>query len=287
MPELPEVEVVKRSLKKKISNLVIKKVIINTDKLRYPLEKKVFSKILNKKIISIARRAKYLFINLKNNLTILIHLGMTGKLIILDKSKKYKTSFYYQLNNKDKKHNHVYFVLNKNIKLIYNDVRKFGFIKILFTANLKKNRHIKLLGPEPLSKKFDYKYFKSFINKKNKKIKDILMDQKFVAGLGNIYVNEILFFSKLNPNTKAKKLSPIKIKKILFFTKKILKKSIKEGGSSIKDFYDGNGKTGNFQQLFNVYGRDGKECLSSRCYSKITKINISNRATFFCNICQK
>jgi formamidopyrimidine-DNA glycosylase len=181
----------------------------------------------------------------------------------------------------------VYFVLNKNIKLIYNDVRKFGFIKILFTANLKKNRHIKLLGPEPLSKKFDYKYFKSFINKKNKKIKDILMDQKFVAGLGNIYVNEILFFSKLNPNTKAKKLSPIKIKKILFFTKKILKKSIKEGGSSIKDFYDGNGKTGNFQQLFNVYGRDGKECLSSRCYSKITKINISNRATFFCNICQK
>jgi formamidopyrimidine-DNA glycosylase len=167
MPELPEVEVVKRSLKKKISNLVIKKVIINTDKLRYPLEKKVFSKILNKKIISIARRAKYLFINLKNNLTILIHLGMTGKLIILDKSKKYKTSFYYQLNNKDKKHNHVYFVLNKNIKLIYNDVRKFGFIKILFTANLKKNRHIKLLGPEPLSKKFDYKYFKSLINKKN------------------------------------------------------------------------------------------------------------------------
>ncbi len=287
MPELPEVEVVKRSLKKKISDLIIKKVIINTDKLRYPLEKKVFRKILNKRILSIQRRSKYLFINLTSSLTILVHLGMTGKFIILDGSKKYRTSFYYQLNSKDEKHNHVCFFFNKNIKLVYNDVRKFGFIKILLTENLNINRHIKLLGPEPLSKKFDYKYFKNFVNKKNRKIKDVLMDQKFVSGLGNIYVNEILFSSKLNPNLQVKKLSLIKIKKILSFTKKILKKSIKKGGSSIKDFYDGDGKAGNFQQLFNVYGREGEKCLSNRCYSKITKINISNRATFFCNTCQK
>ena len=287
MPELPEVEVVKRSLKKKIINLKIKKVTINTNKLRYSINKKDFDKIINTKILSIKRRSKYLLINLQKKLTIVCHLGMTGKFFIYEDKKKFKTSFYYHLSSKDNKHNHIIFRFNKKIILIYNDVRKFGFIKIIPTPDLQSNIHISLLGPEPLSKKFNFFYFKKFIVNKKKKLKDLMMDQKFVAGLGNIYVNEILFLSKLNPEKKIDKIENVHIKKILFFTKKILLKSIEEGGSSIKDFNSSDGKAGNFQQLFNVYGREGKKCIKTNCKELISRTVVSGRSTFICKICQK
>ncbi len=171
MPELPEVEVVKRSLKKKLINLLIKKVNINTNKLRYLIDKKKFDKIINKKVLSITRRSKYILINLQENLTIIVHLGMTGKFFILDKNKKSKTSFYYDLKKNDSNHDHIVFTFNKNIKLIYNDIRKFGFLKIETTSNLKFNSHIRLLGPEPLTKSFNIKYFKNYIINKKRILK--------------------------------------------------------------------------------------------------------------------
>jgi formamidopyrimidine-DNA glycosylase len=287
MPELPEVEVVKKSLKKKIVNLLIKKVIINTNKLRYPITKKQFSKIVNKKILSIKRRSKYLIINLEKKITILVHLGMTGKFFIIENKIRQKTSFYYNLKSKDTKHTHLIFVLNKNIKLIYNDVRKFGFIKIIPTDTLALNSHINTLGPEPLSKNFNLNYFRNYAEGKKKNIKNIMMDQKFVSGLGNIYVNEILYLSKLNPRKSVKNIDDKTMTKLIYFTKKILIDSIKKGGSSIKDFNDTEGKTGSFQQKFNVYGRIGKKCIKSNCRGLITKTNISNRATFYCKSCQK
>ena len=176
-----------------------------------------------------------MFIILSQGLTILIHLGMTGKFFIVNKNGiKSKTSFYYQINDKDHKHNHIIFHLSKNTKLIYNDVRKFGFIKIFPSNKLKQNSHLKFLGPEPLSAKFDLKYFKKYIINKKRKLKDILMDQKFVSGLGNIYVNEILFLSKLKPTKTTRSLKNSDMIKILYFTRKILRSSIKTGGSSIK-----------------------------------------------------
>ena len=287
MPELPEVEVVKRSLKNKIINLRIKKVTINTNKLRYSIIKKDFDKIINTKILSVKRRSKYLLINLQKNLTIICHLGMTGKFFISQEKKKFKTSFYYYFSNKDNKHNHIIFRLNKKITLIYNDVRKFGFIKIIPTSNLSSNMHMCSLGPEPLSKKFNFVYFKKYIANKRIKLKDLMMNQKFVSGLGNIYVNEILFLSKLNPKKNIEQIKNTHIEKILFFTKKTLLKSIKEGGSSIKDFNSSDGKAGNFQQLFNVYAREGKKCIKTNCNQLISRIIISGRSTFICKSCQK
>ena len=288
MPELPEVEVVKRSLKNSIKDLTIKKMTINSNKLRYEIKKRDFNKIINKKILSIKRRSKYLLIILSQGLTILVHLGMTGKFFIVnEKGKKSKTSFYYQINNKDHKHDHIIFHFNKNKRLIYNDIRKFGFIKIISSNNLKKNLHLKFLGPEPLSEKFNLKYFKKNIINKKKKLKDTLMDQKFVSGLGNIYVNEILFLSKLNPTKATKSLKSADMLKILYFTKKILKKSIKTGGSSIKNFKDSYGESGKFQQLFNVYARESEKCTKNKCGGIIKKSNISNRSSFFCSTCQK
>ena len=287
MPELPEVEVVKKSLAIKLKNLTIKRVKITNNKLRYKINKKEFSKIKSQKIISIQRRSKYLIINLKNNSTILVHLGMTGKFFIIDDNKKYKTSFYYSLKKNDTKHDHVTFIFNKKIKLIYNDVRKFGFIKIFPSKDILNCSHLVSLGPEPLSSDFNLNYFYKYILNKKVKIKDLLMDQRFIAGLGNIYCNEILFLCKINPIRSVTKINHVEIKKIIKFTKKILKQAISLGGSSIKNFSSVEGQSGNFQQKFNVYGREKASCNRPKCLGTIKKVYTSNRSSFFCYKCQK
>ena len=219
----------------------------------------------------------------------LVHLGMTGKFFFVDKKeKKFKTSFYYNLNKlTDQKHNRVVFCFKNKEKLIYNDVRKFGFIKLYDSDKLKKISHLKYLGPEPLEEKWNSKYFKKYILNRKRSVKNILMDQKFISGLGNIYVNEILFQSKVRPERKVSKLNDDEINKIVNYSKKILRKSIKLGGSTIKDFSSDNGKKGIFQQHFKVYGRKGEKCSNTDCNNSIIRTVISNRASFFCKSCQK
>ena len=287
MPELPEVEVVKKSLENKFKNLSIKRVFISNNKLRYKIDNKQFNKIKNQKIISIKRRSKYLLINLNKNFTILIHLGMTGKFFIVDNNKKYKTSLYYSLKKNDTKHNHITLFFTKKIKLIYNDIRKFGFIKIYSSKDVFNCRHLASLGPEPLSRDFNLSYFNKYICNKKTKIKNLLMDQKFVAGLGNIYCNEVLFLCKINPIRSIKKIDQIEIKKIIKHVKKTLAKAILLGGSSIKNFSSADGQGGNFQQKFNVYGKEKTRCSRAKCLGTIKKIYTSNRSSFFCSKCQK
>ena len=289
MPELPEVEVVKRSLKSKILNSIIKKVQINDHNLRYKIEREIGKKLIGKKIKKIKRRSKFLIFEINKSYLMLVHLGMTGKFFFVDqKKKKFKTSFYYLLDyQKDQKHNRVIFFLSKNRKLIYNDVRKFGFIKLYKFNDKMRISHLKNLGPEPLEKKWNLKYFKNYIVNKKRNIKNILMDQKFVSGLGNIYVNEILFLSGVKPSSEVKKLKDYKIKKIIKYSKIILRRSIKLGGSTIKDFSSENGKKGVFQQHLKIYGRKGKKCSNIDCNTTVVRFVISNRATFFCKKCQK
>jgi formamidopyrimidine-DNA glycosylase len=288
MPELPEVEVVKKSLEDRLKNLKIKRVLINNNKLRYKINNREFHKIKEKKIISVKRRSKYILINLNKGFTILAHLGMTGKFFIIDiNNKKQKTSFYYSIKKNESKHDHLTLYFNKGFKLIYNDVRKFGFLKLIRSKNIFKSNHLKSLGPEPLTKRFNLNYvIKYFFNKK-KTIKNLLMDQKFVSGLGNIYCNEILFLCKLNPCKFVKNIKKHEQANIVRFTKEILKKSIAQGGSSIKDFANTEGNSGNFQQKFNVYNREKNTCYRKNCSGIIKKIYISNRSSFFCSRCQK
>ena len=263
MPELPEVEVVKKSLINKTQNLIVKAVKINDGRLRYKINRNKIKKIIGLKFKKIARRSKYLLFFFNKDIVMLVHLGMTGKFFFVNhKRTKYKTSFYYKINeDKDKKHDRVIFNLSNNQKLIYNDVRKFGFIKIVKRVNLDQNVHLRHLGPEPLSNRFNQKYFKNYIIGKKRTIKDLLMDQKFISGLGNIYVNEILFFSGVKPNKKIKELSNNEIKEIIKLTKKVILKAIILGGSSIKDFSSSSGKKGSFQQHFSVYGKTRKKCI--------------------------
>ena len=289
MPELPEVEVVKRSLINKTQNLIVKAVKINDGRLRYKINRNKIKKIIGLRFKKISRRSKYLLFFFNEEIIMLVHLGMTGKFFFVNRKKiKYKTSFYYDINEyKDKKHDRIIFDLSNNQKLIYNDTRKFGFIKFIKPVNLDQNIHLKYLGPEPLSAKFNTEYFKNYIAGKKRTIKDLLMDQKFLSGLGNIYVNEILFFSGIRPTKKIEKLTNFEIKKIIKFSKKIISKAILLGGSSIKDFSSSSGKKGSFQQHFSVYGKKGENCAKVKCRGKIKKIVIANRASFFCNKCQK
>ncbi len=288
MPELPEVEVVKKSLESQINNLTIKSIKINDSNLRYKVNKQDIIKIIGLKILKVKRRSKYLLFHLSKNFTMLVHLGMTGKFFILDRySIKKKTSFYYNLQEYNKRHNRIIFIFKNECKLIYNDVRKFGFVKIISNKNIQNEKHLKILGPEPFDRLYNFRYFKNYIKGKKRTIKDLLMDQKFLAGLGNIYVNEILFLCKIKPLRKLYELNEYEIKDIIINTRKVLKKAIIYGGSSIKNFSSSLGKKGNFQQQFNVYGKKQERCSNSDCNGIIKKIVISNRASFYCSKCQK
>ena len=174
----------------------------------------------------------------------------------------------------------------ENLKVVYNEPRRFGFFQIIKNSSLLKKRFFHL-GPEPFDSKFSLRYMKDFLKGKKKNIKNFLLDQNFVSGIGNIYASEILFLSKINPNKKAIYLNKKEFEKIMINSKNVLLKAINKGGSSIRDFKNTLGKQGNFQKEFNVYERDGLNCKRPKCRGKIKKKNISNRSTYFCNSCQK
>ena len=286
MPELPEIEIVKRSLSKMINKSKIIGVKINNKNLRYKLPHAFSQNLIGEKILRVSRRSKYLIFHFKKKL-LLAHLGMSGKILLTRSSDSavFKTSFYYDFNILPK-HNHVYFKLNNGLILIYNDVRRFGFFKLYYNTKLNEIIFLKKLGLEPLSKKFNTKYFKRLTLNKKKNVKNLLMDQTFISGLGNIYVNEVLFMSKIHPLRTCDGLNKTEMKKLILNIKKILKFSISKGGSSIKDFQNIMGKSGNFQQFFHVYEQEKKNCSRISCKGKIKKIRISNRSSFYCDKCQ-
>ena len=287
MPELPEVEIVKLSLKKTIKSKKILKVKVNNRNLRFKIQKDFEALLKRRKIIDVNRKAKYLIIILDDNKYLIMHFGMSGTLHLLKKEFDFKNTnlSFYKGPNFPSKHNHIELFFDE-FKIVYNDPRRFGFVKFL---NSKKElvKYLKNFGMEPLEKKFNIKYLKKVLNNKNKNIKNILLDQKYISGIGNIYANEILFFSKINPNKLGKKINIREMKKLLVFSKKVLRKAIKKGGSTIRDFKNAEGTKGSFQDEFKVYNKDGFRCPNSLCAKFIKKITISNRSSFYCPDCQK
>tara|TARA_Y100001935_G_C17198970_1_gene454046 strand:+ start:21 stop:884 length:864 start_codon:yes stop_codon:yes gene_type:complete len=287
MPELPEVEIVRQSLDKKIKGKIIKKVIVKNRNLRFKVPLGFEDFLKNQKIKKVKRFSKYLNLILSNNYICIIHLGMSGTIHLIKGKKKNKitnVSFYHS-PFLPKKHNHVEIFFD-NLKLVYNDPRRFGFFEIIENYKFLNERFDKF-GPEPLSSKFNSNYIFSFFKNKKKNIKSFLIDQNFVSGIGNIYASEILYLSKIKPDKKVKFLKKKECKKLEINSKKILLDAIKKGGSSIRNFKNIIGKEGNFQKNFKVYQREGLKCKRVKCNGIITKKNISNRSSFFCNSCQK
>ena len=286
MPELPEVEIVKKTLIKYLVNQKVSKVEILNKKLRYTIQNQL-KKLVGKKILKIDRNAKFILIRFTDDLNLMTHFGMTGKYLVLDKYQiLHRTSFFYQITQRLQKHDHLVITFQNKTILIYNDIRKFGFIKLIHSRNLLKDNHLVKIGPDPLSKKFNSNYCSDYLKAKNKNIKNMLLDQSFVGGIGNIYASEILFKSKIHPQRKCSTITPTEIKKIIYFSKSVLKKSIRLGGSSIKNYTNSEGQKGKFQREFNVYSREKERCVTKSCKHKISKIIIAGRSTFYCQNCQ-
>jgi len=286
MPELPEVEIVKQSLKKAIKYKKIRKVIVKNRNLRFKLPKNFEKTLQNEIILNVTRISKYIVIKFKSDTYCIFHLGMSGTIhMVKKKINKITNLSFYQKKQLPNKHNHIRLFFS-NFKIIYNDPRRFGFFKLFNNTN-DLNLYFKNLGPEPFNKKFTFNYLVNKIKNKKKNIKNILLDQNIISGLGNIYVNEILYYSKIDPKKKGVELSKDEIHKIIKYSKLVLKLAIKFGGSSIRDFKSTEGKQGSFQKEFKIYSRNGENCYRNNCKGKIIKFFQTNRSTYMCEICQK
>ena len=267
MPELPEVETVCNAIKNSIKTNKVKEFTIINPKLRWDIDKNITKLLCKVDIKKIHRRGKYIILKF-NHGNLIIHLGMTGIIKFLKNKQKIN------------KHDHYEIRLQDNTILRYNDIRKFGSVH--WAKNIKDNFLIKNLGVEPLSNSFNYEYIKKISKKRNVAIKNIIMDQKIVVGIGNIYASEALYMSKIKPNKNCKLLSADNFKNLVKSIKKVLQKSIKAGGTSIKDFQNVDGSPGYFKQKLLIYGLE--KC---RCGKNIKNIKISGRSSFYCSNCQK
>ena len=275
MPELPEVQTVVNGIKSKIKNHKILRFEKYISKLRYPIQRNLSLKIEGYKVTAVFRRGKYIIINLSNNRSLIIHLGMSGRIIIAKNNKKYF------------KHTHFCILFNKNLVLQFIDPRRFGYLLVTKTALLEKHKFFENLGVEPLSKKFNFKYLMNLLQNKKSPIKNIIMNQKYIVGVGNIYAAEALFMSGIDPIKLGNDLTKGDCINLVRAVKDVLRKSIKLGGSSINDHTMISGKIGYFQNKLQVYGREGLKCRKRSCQSSILRIVIAQRSTFYCAQCQK
>ncbi|MDX8381413.1 MAG: bifunctional DNA-formamidopyrimidine glycosylase/DNA-(apurinic or apyrimidinic site) lyase [Ghiorsea sp.] len=276
MPELPEVETVVNGLKPQIVGKHIVSVSNSGKNLRYPLPD--FTAIQEQRLTNIVRRAKYLLFHFENGQTLMWHLGMTGQFLVLSETEVAA------------KHEHVTFLLNdeksgNKITLRYRDTRRFGYADICETTKLENHIWMKSLGIEPLLDDFDVKYLQNLLKTRKTSIKQAIMDNHVVVGVGNIYASESLFRAQIHPAQPANTLKPKVYKALVSHIKEVLHEAIQAGGSTISDFVKADGKPGYFAHSFQVYGRVNEPCLS--CGKSIEKIVQGGRASFFCPRCQK
>ena len=277
MPELPEVETSKRYIEQFLLNAKILNIQSRVSKLRWEIHPDINFFFNNTIILKIYRIGKYILINTSNKNTLILHLGMSGYLSI------------NEVNFKKVKHDHIIInfecITGEKKCLIFNDQRRFGHVDFHYTSNLKKHFLIKNLGIDGLSKSLKYNFLKKIFSKKTIIIKNALLDQKIICGIGNIYASEILFYSKIHPLKKVNNLCKDEINSVLHNINTVLSKAVLNGGTTIKDYKQPNGKVGYFTQKLKVYGREKLKCYD--CNNIIVKLNINKRATYICPVCQK
>lgn len=293
MPELPEVETVRRGLEPWVQGARIDKVILNRKDLRFPFPKGMAKKLEGTTIDSLGRRAKYLLFRLNSGHTMLSHLGMTGSYRF--EGRKFKEPSRYYEPDQDQKHDHLRIDLthpdNGPLTLIYNDARRFGFIDLF--GDEADCTFLAGLGPEPLGNQFNAIQMAERFRTKKAPMKAALLDQRVVAGLGNIYVSEALHRAHIRPTTEARKLvlksgSPSKrLEDLAEAVRLVLLEAVEAGGSTLRDFRDAEGGAGYFQHSFAVYDRAGEPCPTPGCTGTIRRIVQSGRSTFYCPACQK
>ena len=283
MPELPEVETIMRGISPFLEGATIKKIKLNRAGLRWPFPENFARRLTEAKVLNLKRRSKYILVELSTGETLLIHLGMSGKILVCGS----KIGKYFYESSKISNHNHVIFELNDGTTITYNDPRRFGAMDLAETEDLKNHKFLEKLGPEPLGNNFNSDYLKTKLSKKESPIKNVLLNQSVIAGLGNIYVCEALFMSGILPMKKASKISKNKCEELVRNIRKVLTSAIDAGGSSLKDFTDIQGNLGYFQFEFHVYGRENEYCKIKNCGRKIKRLSQSGRSSFYCPSCQR
>jgi len=273
MPELPEVETIRRSLEKVILGKRIHEVKIRVPRLRYPIDSnKIIPLLCGQRIEKIERRSKYLLIHLQSSNCLIIHLGMSGQLLMLP------------LRDPLTDHDHVLFLLDNELQLRFRDPRRFGLVDVLEKEEISTHKYFEKMGVEPLSKACNGLYLFKKSRGLKKPVKNFLMDSHQIAGIGNIYANEALYLAGIRPTKPVGQLNLYSWKKLTRSFKQVLRNAIKKGGTTINDFINSNGEKGYFQVSLKIYGKEGEPC--SQCEKRIRRKVLAGRSTFYCPSCQ-
>jgi formamidopyrimidine-DNA glycosylase len=276
MPELPEVETVKRGLLSTLEGHAFTYVETRRADLRIPFPEDFENRLTGRRVQRLWRRAKYLMADLNGGETLVIHLGMSGRITVYPPGSESGLG----------KHDHVVFETDARARIVFTDHRRFGLMTMVETASLESHKLFKDLGVEPLSKQFNAEYLKAALRNKKTPIKSALLDQQVIAGLGNIYVCEALWRSGISPKRRAARVKAGQIDLLVPAIKKVLQEAVRAGGSSLRDHRQTNGELGYFQKVFAAYDRTGETCVRPGCHGSIKRVVQSGRSTFYCPACQ-
>jgi formamidopyrimidine-DNA glycosylase len=283
MPELPEVETVKAGIAPVMEGLVIARAEVNRPDLRWPFPERMAERLTGQRVLGLRRRSKYILVDLESAETLLIHLGMSGRMLVSGQM----IGEFHHPHPAPAKHDHVVFHMENGARITFNDARRFGAMDLMATARQEDHWLIRDLGPEPLGNAFNETYLIDRLKGRNTPIKSALLDQRIVSGLGNIYVCEVLFRAGIHPARKAGRISAARIASLVPLIRDVLSEAIAAGGSSLRDYRQSDGELGYFQHVFQVYDRADKPCLTHGCGKTITRIVQSGRSSFFCPQCQR
>ena len=283
MPELPEVETVRRGLQPVMEGERIAEARVNRPDLRWPLPVGMADRLRGQTVTALRRRSKYLLADLSSGETLLIHLGMSGRILVSGTT----IGTFQHTHPAPEKHDHVVLDMANGARITFNDARRFGAMDLMPTGAQDDHKLLAPIGPEPLGNGFHEDYLVAAFEGKNTPVKAALLDQRIVAGLGNIYVCEALFRAGISPRRKAGRIAAPRVRALVPVIRQVLEEAIAAGGSSLKDYRQSDGELGYFQHNFRVYGREGEPCLTPGCDGRITRIVQSGRSTFLCATCQR
>jgi formamidopyrimidine-DNA glycosylase len=293
MPELPEVETVRRGLQPVMEGSKIVKAEARRKDLRFPFQKDFVARLEGQIVTGLGRRAKYLMADLASGDVLLMHLGMSGSFRVLGNEEKTMPGHFHHPRNEGRAHDHVVFHMSSGAAVVFNDPRRFGYMKIIARNALEEEPLLKGLGPEPLGNEFDAGMLARSCANKKTSLKAALLDQRVVAGLGNIYVCEALYRSQLSPRRLAATLATRKAeptdhaRRLVGAIHGVLNQAIEAGGSSLRDHRQTSGELGYFQHSFQVYDREGEPCRTAKCGGIVKRFTQNGRSTFWCPKCQK
>ncbi|MEO0633777.1 MAG: bifunctional DNA-formamidopyrimidine glycosylase/DNA-(apurinic or apyrimidinic site) lyase [Pseudomonadota bacterium] len=283
MPELPEVETVRRGLLPAMEGVRIAQADVNRPDLRWPFPDRMAQRLTGARVDRLRRRSKYILGDLDTGETLLIHLGMSGRMTV---SGDPLGQFVHD-HPAAEKHDHVVFHMENGARITFNDPRRFGAMDLMDTAAQDAHKLLAVLGPEPLGNAFNEAYLVAAFEGKNTPVKSALLDQRIVAGLGNIYVCEALFRAGISPTRKAGRIATQRVAALVPIIRDVLAEAIEAGGSSLRDFRQADGELGYFQHRFDVYGREGAPCRTPGCTRHVARIVQSGRSSFYCPACQR